>query len=220
MADRRRYVVIDPSRAGAVAIVSIFVTLVCALPGRYQLVPQWVILGDAILLVAALLAALFTPSLSPARRFEHRAALAAVGIAVAIVCIELTNILRLLAFAPNSLKPFPLFQTSIALWVANALVFTMAYWLLDGGGPDRRASGSAKYFDLDFPARSDPGKVPPGWQPTIVDYLFVAFTANTSFGPTEAMPLTQAAKSLVMLQALISLITIAVVAARAIGATG
>ena len=58
--------------------------------------------------------------------------------------------------------------------------------------------------------------VPPNWQPGIVDYLFLGFTTSTAFSPTEAMPMTPRAKVLVMLQSSISLITIAIVAARTI----
>jgi hypothetical protein len=50
----------------------------------------------------------------------------------------------------------------------------------------------------------------------MVDYLFLGFTTSTAFSPTEAMPLTARAKLLVILQSSISLITIAIVAARTI----
>jgi len=71
--------------------------------------------------------------------------------------------------------------------------------------------------DVDFPAMSDPSKVPPGWLPGIVDYLFIGFTTTTSFSPTEAMPPFTRANGLVIAQSLISLVTIVVVASRAIG---
>jgi len=116
--------------------------------------------------------------------------------------------------APQTLKPLALFQTSVGLWFANILVFTLAYWLIDAGGPEARESSAPAYADFDFPARSDPAKVKPGWQATIMDYLFLAFTTNTAFGPTEAMPLTARAKSLLIVQSLISLVTVAGVAAR------
>jgi hypothetical protein len=72
--------------------------------------------------------------------------------------------------------------------------------------------------DFDFPAMSDPSKVPPGWLPGIVDYLFIGFTTTTSLSP-QATPLFTRAKSLVSAQSLISLVTIDVVASRAIGIT-
>ncbi|MGP8100575.1 MAG: hypothetical protein ACLQHL_07405 [Candidatus Cybelea sp.] len=72
------------------------------------------------------------------------------------------------------------------------------------------------YPDFDFPAMDESAPVPPDWRPGIVDYLFLGFTTSTAFSPTEAMPLTARAKLLVMFQSGISLITIAIVAARTI----
>jgi hypothetical protein len=43
------------------------------------------------------------------------------------------------------------------------------------------------------------------WRPGFVDYLFIAFTTGSTFGPTDAPILQPWAKSLAMLQAIISL---------------
>jgi hypothetical protein len=56
------------------------------------------------------------------------------------------------------------------------------------------------------------------WHPSFVDYLFVAFTAATAFGPTDTLPLSARAKLLITATASVSLLTIAVVAARAVNA--
>jgi hypothetical protein len=58
--------------------------------------------------------------------------------------------------------------------------------------------------------------VKPGWQPGLVDYLFLGFTTATAFSPTEAQPLTARAKLLMIVEGLISLTTVAIVGARAI----
>jgi hypothetical protein len=49
-----------------------------------------------------------------------------------------------------------------------------------------------------------------------VDYLFLAFTNATAFSPTDTLPLSSHAKLLMMAQSGISLLTIALVAARAV----
>ncbi len=54
------------------------------------------------------------------------------------------------------------------------------------------------------------------WSPGFVDYLFVAFTNATAFSPTDTMPLSQRAKLLTMAEAGVSLLTLALVAARAV----
>ncbi len=56
----------------------------------------------------------------------------------------------------------------------------------------------------------------PRWAPGFVDYLYVSFTNATAFSPTDTMPLTPWAKMLLLLQALASLLTVALVAARAV----
>lgn len=54
------------------------------------------------------------------------------------------------------------------------------------------------------------------WQPTFVDYLYVAFTNATAFSPTDAMPLTKWAKVLMMVQSAASLLLAIMVVARAV----
>lgn len=207
------------SRLGAIVLVLAFVALSVALSASYATAPDWLVYGDAACFVAIVGIAAVAPRGSLWRRLERPAALATIGLAFAFIAASLAKIVDRLMFAPQTLKPLALFQTSVGLWFANILIFTLAYWLIDAGGPDARESNSPAYADFDFPARSDPSKVEPGWQPTIMDYLFLAFTTNTAFGPTEAMPLTARAKALLIVQSLISLVTVAGVAARAIGAT-
>ena len=64
---------------------------------------------------------------------------------------------------------------------------------------------------------ASPEDVPPGWQPFFFDYLFLAYNTATAFSPTDALPLTRRAKMLMMIESLISLLTIVVVASRAVG---
>jgi hypothetical protein len=54
------------------------------------------------------------------------------------------------------------------------------------------------------------------WSPGFIDYLFVAFTNATAFSPTDTMPLSARAKLLTMAEAAVSLLTLALVAARAV----
>ena len=54
------------------------------------------------------------------------------------------------------------------------------------------------------------------WSPGFIDYLYVSFTNATAFSPTDTMPLTPRAKILMMVESAISLLTIALVAARAV----
>jgi len=98
------------------------------------------------------------------------------------------------------------------------VVFGLLYWELDRGGPLGRvgARPSSPYADLLFPQDTAPDIAPADWRPDFLDYLFVSMTSSTAFSPTDTMPLTRRAKVLMGSQALVSLMTVGLVAARAV----
>jgi uncharacterized membrane protein len=106
--------------------------------------------------------------------------------------------------------------SSIAIWVTNVIVFGLWYWELDRGGPAARHDPAHREPDFFFPQMTTPGAARPDWTPTFIDYLYVSLTNATAFSPTDTMPLTPAAKALMGVQALASLLTVALVAARAV----
>jgi hypothetical protein len=55
------------------------------------------------------------------------------------------------------------------------------------------------------------------WRPRFIDYLFVAFTQSSTFGPTDAPLLARWAKVLTMIQIFISLSIVVLLIARAVG---
>ena len=114
-----------------------------------------------------------------------------------------------------------LLTSSIAVWATNVLIFSVAYWRIDRGGPEARANHASTKPDWLFPQHSAPPEyVPLDWHPTFVDYLFFAFDTATAFSPTDDVPLTPRAKLLMMLESIISLVTIIAVAARAVNMLG
>ncbi len=100
-----------------------------------------------------------------------------------------------------------LLRAAILLWGSNVLVFGLWYWQIDGGGPIKRQSGP-QGADFLFPQQGNNNF--PGWIPCFLDYLFLAFTGATAFSPTEMFPLTSRAKVLMMIEALLSLLVVAV----------
>ena len=62
----------------------------------------------------------------------------------------------------------------------------------------------------------NPHLAPPDWYPRFTDYLYTSFANGTSFAPADAMPLSARAKALFASESIVSLVTIAVVAARAV----
>jgi len=61
-----------------------------------------------------------------------------------------------------------------------------------------------------------PNLVHPHWEPTFVDYFFLSFTNASAFSPTDTMPLSGWAKLAMTGQAALSLVTAALVIARAV----
>ena len=126
------------------------------------------------------------------------------------------------ALPSHKLSPGNLLRSAAALWISNILVFAAWYWRLDGGGPRARAmQGPHKDGAFLFPQmtlspelRKQMGE--DFWSPNFVDYLFLSFNTSTAFSPTDSPVLSRWAKALMMVQALISFATVALLAARAV----
>jgi hypothetical protein len=109
-----------------------------------------------------------------------------------------------------------LIRVAVVIWLTNVIVFALAYFELDQGGPFKRLRGEGR-ADFLFPQQTDDLRNKwPEWRPTFIDYLYVSFTNSTAFSPTDAMPLSIWAKMLMLLQSGSALVTIGVVAARAV----
>jgi uncharacterized membrane protein len=103
-----------------------------------------------------------------------------------------------------------------AIWLTNLIAFALWFWSLDRQSPAYHSLGEHGPPDFLFSAMLRDARAGPDWRPGFVDYLYLAFTNATALSPADTLPLTARAKLLMMLQACISLITIVVVAARAV----
>lgn len=106
---------------------------------------------------------------------------------------------------------------ALNIWGTNVIVFSVWYWVLDRGGPwldqrDHRGPSEFIFPNMTLPAGTPGADVRPGY----IDYLFLSFNTSTAFSPTDTMPLTVRMKLLMMLEATVSLLTLALVAARAV----
>ena len=103
------------------------------------------------------------------------------------------------------------------VWFANAIAFGLAYWELDSGGPVARAMATEpRKPDFQFPQDENPQLAREGWAPRLMDYFYVSLTNAMAFSPTDAMPLTRLAKTLMAAESTLSAVTILLVAARAV----
>ncbi len=115
----------------------------------------------------------------------------------------------------HHIPPITLLVGGGEIWLTNTIVFALWYWEYDRGGPAARAHGSHDVPDLLFPQLTDE-HLARNWEPIFLDYLYVSFTNSTAFSPTDTMPLSRWSKMLFALQATISLVTVALIAARAV----
>jgi hypothetical protein len=133
---------------------------------------------------------------------------------------NLANLIGTMVRRSAEIGGVQLLTSSVAVWVTNVLTFSLLYWQIDRGGPESRANNAGTRPDWLFPQTGAPEDAPPDWRPTFVDYLFLGFSTATAFSPTDALPLTSRAKMLMMLESTISLVTIVIVASRAINILG
>ncbi len=203
------------STVGALLIGAIYY----ALPAQLRIGgPPWVLLAVEIILVA--------PAVISIVFFDHRMPYSVKrGLAIlllVIVTLALIGSLVLLVINLPYLSTDPsksgqgriLLRSASALWAINVLVFASWYWETDGGGPLLRLRKGHKAQDIYFPQQQ--GGNPTGWAPGFVDYLFLAFCFSTALSPADAAPLTRSAKSMCMIQALISLSILVLLVARSI----
>jgi uncharacterized membrane protein len=109
-----------------------------------------------------------------------------------------------------------LIVAGVLIWLTNVLIFTLWYWEVDRGGPGRRAAGRDGAPDFLFPQMNDDRVQPSDWRPQFIDYLYVSLTNAMALSPTDTLPLSGGAKSMMGLQALISLVTIGLIVSRAV----
>jgi hypothetical protein len=139
------------------------------------------------------------------------------AVAVFSVAVTVSAVYLVGALLYRSIEAGALLRDGALLWVGNLLTFSLWYWEVDGGGPAHRHATKCGSTDFAFPQTilADNG-VKVDWMPDYFDYVFLAFNTSTAFSPTDTMVLARRAKMLMMWQSMVSLTTIAVIAARAI----
>jgi hypothetical protein len=192
-----------------------------ALPVRLTVVPAWVLPAlSAVLVIPVLISA---PRRHPGvARWTRSMSLVVLAVLAAAHLIGVALLAsQILAGRVESGQD--LIRAAIILLLTNVVVFGLTYWEVDGGGPEARAArrapggfGDLATLDFLFPQMSGPHLARPGWFPTFPDYLYVGLTNAIAFSPTDAMPLTVRAKALMGFQSLVAVVTVVLVASRAV----
>ena len=220
------HLVVDESRVPPALAVLVAAVLYATLPPKYVSggtsffsAARFVLPVLEILLLIPLV--LIAPRLRQGlhlleRLWRRRAVLGLVGL-ISLGNAASVVILVHLIITGRHTNGHELVRASINIWWTNVIVFGLWFWLLDGGGPLRRTqSRDRRDRDFLFPQQETPEIGSPGWRPRFVDYLYTSYTNAAAFSPTDTMPLTQWAKLLMLVESAASLLTLLMVAARAV----
>jgi hypothetical protein len=203
------------NRIPVMLAVMVAAVLQLTLPRRLSLPPRELLPGLELLLLVALTMA------NPVRlqaehrllRFASTALVALITLANGVSAFLLAQ--RLVEGTAGS-DPVALLVAGGSIYLTNIIAFGLWYWEFDRGGPFARRRGARPHGDFLFAQMATPEVASHDWEPRFVDYLYVSFTNATAFSPTDTLPLSRWAKLLMAAQSLVSLVTVALVVARAV----
>ncbi len=208
---KRSYV--DPLWHVQVAVV-VALILQVLLPAHLVLGPRYAV---PIIEAGLLLALTFVTPSEYSRHSRSRRTMAV----VLILLTSLANAASLFLLvhyltAGGKAEGRELIISAVNIFLTNIIAFGLLYWELDSGGPGARHGSAPGMPDFLFPQMNSKELAHPEWIPTFIDYLYVSATNATAFSPTDTLPLTHRAKLLMLAQSIVSLITVALVTARAV----
>jgi len=192
--------------------VLVLIGLPLVLPQHLTLGPRWLVTTAGGLLLAAMLA-----SSAGLSREATVMRVLTIGLTLLLIIGAAWMTVRLIADliqgGDSVSSASVLLSTGGLVWINNSILFGLLYGELDGSPSDRRPGARR---DFAFPQEMSPEIGSTGWRPAFVDYLYIGVTNGLAFSPTDAMPLTAAAKLLMGAQAVISFVIVGLVIARAV----
>lgn len=210
--------------AAPFALVAAAILIALALVAKHA---GWDTLGRSLwwmwLVVAApyvCLAATLLLGLNRLVRHDHRREIV-IGLLAVVWVFNVLGVVvlvaSLIAHSAISITGSQLLASGGAVWFTNTIAFGLAFWELDCGGPVARAlANGPRKPDFQFPQDENPQLARDGWAPRLWDYFYLSLTNATAFSPTDAMPLTRTAKALMAGESMLSVVTVLLVAARAV----
>jgi hypothetical protein len=215
------------SRWPAAIATIIAIVLYGALPNTLLIGPRYVI---PVLEIAILVAVIAENPIRMTKQ-SRRSRVAAIVLTLLILATNLVSLGLLLRklVGTGSDTGGALLLAALQVWLTNVIVFGLAFWQMDRGGPVVRwhvARQSLPLADFRFPQDEDRDTVievsrgsaaTSGWLPRFVDYAYMSLTNSSAFSPTDTMPLTTRAKLLMALESTMALITSVVVIAKGVG---
>ncbi len=198
----------------ALATLVVAIGLQLALPERVVAGPRWLLPSlEAVLLIVMIIASPL--QLGGEHRTRRRLAVTLTALVSAANITSLGLLTHYLLHHHTS-DGRVLIVAGALIWMTNVLIFGLWYWETDRGGAGKRAAGTDGPPDFLFPQMNDDRIQPANWRPMFIDYLYLSLTNALALSPTDTMPLTPTAKSIMGAQSLVSLVTIGLVIARAV----
>lgn len=148
-------------------------------------------------------------------RARRSLALILVGVVTAANIFSLIILIDALITGSSTLSGENLLLNAVTIYTTNIFLFALWYWEMDGGGPDTRTQ-SLRSPDFLFPQMIHPHIATKEWRPGFTDYLYLSGTNVTNFASADTLPVSHRAKILMMIQSLVSVVTVVLVASRAI----
>ena len=150
------------------------------------------------------------------RRILRQAAIFLTALITVINFEALFTVLHALLYGAKGATGQTLLVDALNIWFTNVVVFALWFWNLDRGGPAMRGLKTEQPPDFLFPQMVGNFPGSEKWTPGFIDYCFVSFTNATAFSPTDTMPLSPRSKLLFTIESSASLLTVGLVAARAV----
>lgn len=203
----------------------------------YALLPEQLILGPRLVIPALEVVLLVVLIIVNPRRmtrsgpWERAAALTLVGLIAIANAAALVLLLQQLVVTGNS-RAVELLIAAGQVWLTNVIVYGLAFWELDRGGPVARTHlprAQLPPADFRFPQDEDHDTVAEvrvgssrvsDWVPAVIDYLYVSLSNSSAFSPTDTMPLSSRAKVLMGIESTSALVISVLVIAKGVGSLG
>ena len=213
----------------AVALI-VALTLYATLPSSFFPLLRYVVVAIGLVLLIPLFA------VNPVRLHKQSdwSRRLSVGQTLLLLVANQVALVQLVYQLVNSNKDDgpTLLLAAVQVWVTNVIVFALLYWELDRGGPVSRTQVARKDLppaDFRFPQDEDHDAVEEvaarssgksNWTASFIDYLYFSGSNSMAFSPTDSMPLSARAKSLMLMESFTGFVILALVIARAVSLLG
>jgi len=205
-------------------------SLYATLPSSFFAPLRWVVVGVGIALLIPLIA------VNPLRfdkqtRWSRPLSLIQTIVLLCANQLALVQLVYQLVNDANAKGP-TLLLAALQVWVTNVIAFALLYWELDRGGPVSRTRAKRSELpeaDFRFPQDEDHDAIDEvarrsseksDWTASFVDYLYFSGSNSMAFSPTDTMPLSHRAKSLMGVESFAGFVILALVIAKAVSLLG